>query len=388
MAGNLTGMAQKTVKNRTAPSYRRIVVKLGTRLLTGGKGDIDQEVVSRLVNQIARLHRQGVGITVVSSGAVALGRGKLGVTRRIRGIPFKQVMAAVGQNRLMAMYERLFKRHDMVVAQALLSRLDLCDRAGYLNARNTLMALLDLKVVCIVNENDTVAVDELQDTKFGDNDTLSAMVANLVDADLLVMLTDTDGLYTDDPRRCGDACLIPVVEKIDRSIEKLAAGSHDGPGTGGMITKVEAARMATSCGIRVVVANGNKPDIILKLAKGSDDGTHFLPAEAELGSRQRWMLSGLSTRGRLIVDEGAAAALKKQHRSLLAAGIREVQGKVRRGDIVNIFDAAGNLLGCGLVNYSADDITAIKGVHSGKIAGLLGYDYGSEVVHRNNLVVL
>lgn len=382
-------MANQTErKTKTAPTYRRIVVKLGTRLLTGGKNDIDQEVVSRLVNQIARLHRLGVGVTVVSSGAVALGRGKLGVTRRIKGIPFKQVMAAVGQNHLMSMYERLFTRHDVVVAQALLSRLDLCDRAGYLNARNTLMALLDLKVVCIVNENDTVAVDELEDTKFGDNDTLSAMVANLVDADLLAILTDTDGLYTHDPRRCADACLIPVVKKIDRSIERLASGTHDGPGTGGMITKVEAAKMATACGIRAVVANGNAPDIILKLAKGSSDGTHFLPASADLGSRQRWMLSGLSTRGRLIIDEGAAAALKKQHRSLLAAGIKEVQGKVRRGDIVNVYDSAGNLLGCGLVNYSADDINAIRGAHSDKIAGLLGYDYGAEVVHRNNLVVL
>lgn len=382
-------MAQKTVnKTKTATDYRRIVVKLGTRLLTGGKGDIDLEVVSRLVTQVARLHRQGVGITLVSSGAVALGRSKLGVTRRIRGIPFKQVMAAVGQNHLMSMYERLFLTHDVTVAQALLSRLDLSDRAGYLNARNTLMALLDLKVVCIVNENDTVAVDELQDTRFGDNDTLSAMVANLVDADLLVILTDTDGLYTDDPRRCANACLVPLVVKIDRSIERLAAGSYDGPGTGGMITKIEAAKIATSCGIRVVVANGNKPDIILKLAQGGSDGTHFLPAGADLGSRQRWMLSGLSTRGRLIVDDGASAALKKQHRSLLAAGIREVQGSVRRGDIVNIYDSEGNLLGCGLVNYGSADIEAIKGAYSGKIAGLLGYDYGAEVVHRNNLVVL
>jgi len=382
-------MAQKTIiKTKTSPSYRRIVVKLGTMLLTSGKGDIDQKVVSRLVTQIAQLHRRGVGITVVSSGAVALGRGKLGVTRRIKGIPFKQVMAAVGQNHLMSMYERFFRRHNVVVAQALLSRLDLSDRAGYLNARNTLMALLDLKVVCIVNENDTVAVDELQDTKFGDNDTLSAMVANLVDADLLVILTDTDGLYTDDPRRCSDACLIPVVAKIDHSIERLATGTHDGPGTGGMITKIEAAKMATACGIRVVVANGNETDIILKLARGSTNGTHFLPAGAELGSRQRWMLSGLSTRGRLVVDYGAAAALKKQNRSLLSAGIREVQGKVRRGDIVNIYDLEGNLLGCGLTNYNAGDIEAIKGVHSTKIAGLLGYEYGAEVVHRNNLVIL
>ncbi|MFA5317516.1 MAG: glutamate 5-kinase, partial [Dehalococcoidales bacterium] len=249
-------------------------------------------------------------------------------------------------------------------------------------------ALLDLKVVCIVNENDTVAVDELQDTKFGDNDSLSAMVANLVDADMLVMLTDTDGLYTDDPRRCADACLVPQVARIDRSIERLAMGSHDGLGTGGMITKIEAAKLATACGVRVVVANGNKPDIILNLVRGGTEGTHFLPVSAELDSRQRWMLSGLSTRGQLIVDDGAAAALKKQHRSLLAAGIKEVQGKVRRGDIVNIYDSEGNLLGCGLTNYAAADIGVIKGANSGKIAGLLGYDYGSEVVHRNNMVVL
>ena len=375
-------------KQKGSLPYRRVVVKLGTSLLTAGTGEINTEVVSRLVKQVASLHQRGVGLTIVSSGAVALGRHKLKAARKIRGIPFRQVMASVGQNRLMSMYEQHFNQYGIVVAQALLAKLDLSDRAGYLNARNTLMALLDLKVVCIVNENDTVAVDELQDAKFGDNDNLSAMVANLVDADLLLLLTDTDGLYTADPRHCPDACLVPQVAKIDRRIERLAAVARDGPGTGGMATKVEAARLATACGVRVVVANGNHPDIILKLAGGGTEGTHFLPVSVSLDSRRRWMLSGLSTKGKLIIDEGAATALKKNQRSLLAAGIKGVEGRVRRGDIIDIYDSEGNHLGCGLTNYGSADIEVIKGTHSGRIADLLGYDYGSEVVHRNNLVVL
>ena len=375
-------------KQKDSLSYRRVVVKLGTSLLTAGTGEINTEVVSRLVKQVASLHQRGVGLTIVSSGAVALGRHKLKVARKIRGIPFRQVMASVGQNRLMSMYEQHFDQYGIVVAQALLAKLDLSDRAGYLNARNTMMALLDLKVVCIVNENDTVAVDELQDTRFGDNDNLSAMVANLVDADLLLLLTDTDGLYTGDPRSCPDAALVPQVAKIDRKIERLAVDASEGPGTGGMVTKIEAARLATACGVRVVVANGNHPDIILKLAGGGTEGTHFLPVSVGLDSRQRWMLSGLSTKGKLIIDEGAATALKRNQRSLLAAGIKDVEGKVRRGDIIDIYDSEGNHLGCGLTNYGSADIGVIKGTHSGRIADLLGYDYGSEVVHRNNLVVL
>ena len=371
-----------------ALSYHRIIVKLGTSLLTGGSDHINQGIISGLVAQVAQLHKQGLELLIVSSGAIAAGRHKLGLAKERRGIPFKQVLASVGQGRLMNVYDQLFAQHDITVAQALLTRADLADRAGYLNARNTLLALLELRVVCIVNENDVVAVDEIQEAKFGDNDNLSAMVANLVDADLLLILSDIAGLYTADPHRNPDARLIPQVDRIDLEIESLVTDTPGTLGTGGMATKIEAAKLATASGVTVIIADGREPDIILRLATGEAAGTCFRPITNKLESRKRWMLSGLSTKGKLVVDSGAALALKKQKRSLLAAGITQVEGEFQRGDIVNIYDPDGARVGCGITNYSSADIAVIKGSHSRKIATLLGYGYGSEVVHRNNLVVL
>ncbi len=380
-------MAKHKKSNSSLP-YLRIVAKFGTSLVTGGTNNLDENILSRLVAQIAQLHRQGLEMLIVSSGAIASGRYKLGLTKELRGIPFKQVLASVGQNRLMQAYEQLFSQYDITVAQALLTKADLSDRAGYLNARNTLLALLELRVLCIVNENDVVAVDEIKEAKFGDNDNLSAMVANLVDADLLLILTDTAGLYNADPYRNPDAYLISQVERIDSEIERLAAETPSSLGTGGMVTKIDAAKLATASGVTVVIADGREEDIILRLAAGEAIGTHFLPPTSKLESRKRWMLSGLSTKGKLIVDYGAAMALKKQKRSLLAAGIKQVEGSFQRGDIINIYDPEGSRIGCGITNYSSSDINVIKGTHSRKITTLLGYDYGSEVVHRNNLVVL
>ncbi len=372
----------------SSQAYKRIVVKLGTSLLTGGVGRLDDAIMSRLVAQVARLHRQERQVVIVSSGAIAAGRHKLGLTRDSRGVPFRQVLASIGQSRLMNVYEQLFGQHDIAVAQALLTKTDLSGRSGYLNARNTLLSLLELKVICIVNENDVVAVDEIQEAKFGDNDNLSAMVANLVDADLLLILTDTGGLYTADPQRSADARLIPRVERIDSEIECLAAGTTNHLSTGGMATKIEAAKMATASGVTVIIADGREPDVILRLDAGEAIGTRFLPTSNKLESRKRWMLSGLGTRGRLAIDAGAAQALKEHKKSLLAAGIKQVSGHFERGDIVTISDEGGNPMGHGISNYSSGDIKAIKGAHSGQIANRLGYDYGAEVVHRNNLVVL
>jgi len=373
---------------KSAAAYHRIVAKFGTGLLTGGSEHLNERIMSGLAGQLAQLHTQGTEMVIVSSGAIASGRQRLGLTERAKDVPFKQVLASVGQHRLVSLYERLFDRYDITVAQALLAKADLLDRAGYLNARNTLLALLELKVVCVVNENDVVAVDELHETIFGDNDNLSAMVANLIDADLLMILTDTAGLYTADPHLHPEAQLIPQVEKVDLKVERLAAATTSRLGTGGMITKVAAAKLATSFGVTVVIADGREPDIILRLARGEPVGTRFLPASSKRESRKRWMLSGLSTKGKLVVDSGAARALRKQNRSLLAAGIKDLAGEFQRGAIVNIYDPEGSRLGCGITNYSSADIKVIKGAHSGKIVTLLGYDYGSEVVHRNNLVVL
>ena len=377
---------RKSKSDSPSLPYRRIVIKLGTSLLTGGSDHLDKDVISNLVAQVAQLHQQGLELLVVTSGAMTSGRYKLGLSKQVKGIPFKQVLCSVGQSRLMSTYEQLFGRYDITVAQALLTKTDLSERAGYLNARNTLLALIQLKVICIVNENDVVAVDELDEAKFGDNDNLSAMVANLVDADLLLMLTDIGGLYTADPHRDPDARLISQVDGVDAKIEKLAdkAGRL---GIGGMVTKIEAAKLATASGVTVIIADGGEKDVILRLAAGEALGTRFSPTADKLESRKRWMLSGLCVKGKLVVDSGAALALKKQNRSLLAAGIIKVEGKFDRGDMIDVYDSEGAQLGCGLVNYNSGDVNRIKGSHSRKIAALLGFDYGSEVVHRNNLTI-
>jgi len=383
-------MSKDKRPNLNSPTlpYHRIVAKFGTSLLIDNRGHLNQGILSSLIAQVARLHEQGLELIVVSSGAIASGRDKLGLTKKIKGIPFKQVLASVGQIHLMHVYEQLFGQYNITVAQALLTKPDLSDRAGYLNTRNTLLVLLELGVICIVNENDVVAVDEIDEFKFGDNDNLSAMVANLVDADLLLLLTNTAGLYTADPNRDPDAQLISQVDRIDANIERLAVDTTSNLSIGGMVTKIEAARLATTSGVTVVIADGREPDTILRLASGEAIGTRFLPTTDKLESRKRWMLSGLCTRGRLVVDSGAALALRRQSRSLLATGIRQIEGEFDRGDMIDIYDTEGSHLGCGLTNYSSSDISLIKGTHSKKIATLLGFDYGPEVVHRNNLAVL
>jgi glutamate 5-kinase len=372
---------------KSASDFKRIVVKFGTNLLTGGEYCLNHDIMSELVNQVTRLHQKKRELVIVSSGAIAAGRHKLGLTGQLKGVPYRQVLASLGQSHLMNVYEQLFDRHRIAVAQALLTKADLSDRSGYLNARNTLLALLELGVVCIVNENDVVAVDEIQEAKFGDNDNLSAMVGNLIDADLLIMLTDIGGLYEADPLRHPEAHLIRQVDRIDANIESLAANTPSKMGTGGMATKIEAASLATISGVTAVIADGREPDVIVRLASGESIGTRFLPASSKLESRKRWMMSGLCVRGKLMVDKGAAAALKKDKRSLLATGIRQVEGKCQRGDIVNIFDPDGTKIGSGITNYGSADIEVIKGSHSEQIVELLGRDYGAEVVHRNNLVI-
>jgi glutamate 5-kinase len=383
----MMNMNNKKTKS-TGLMYRRIVVKMGTSLLTGGSDHLDQSVMTNLVRQIARLQEQGAETVIVTSGAIAAGRHKLGLEGTVKGIPYRQVLASVGQSRLMNIYEQLFEQHNITVAQALLTKAEIASRAGYLNARNTLLALMELRVVCIVNENDVISTDEIKEAKFGDNDNLSAMVANLVDADMLMILTDIGGLYTADPHTDPKAKLIPVVKKIDAGIKRFGVNTASEVGTGGMITKIEAAELATASGVRVVIADGKEPDVILRLAAGESIGTLFTSAVSHLESRQRWMLSGLGTKGKLIIDTGAALALKKQNRSLLSAGIQKVEGRFSRGDIVAIYDTEGTQIGCGITNYRSSDIGKIKGARSNKIASLVSFDYGPEVVHRNNLALL
>jgi len=369
-------------------SYHRIVAKFGTRLLTAGSEHLDLAVMANLAKQVAQLYNQGREIVIVSSGAIAAGREKLKGVHERKNVPFKQVLASVGQGHLMHIYGQLLGQYDITIAQALLTKADMCDRAGYLNARNTLLSLIELGVVCIVNENDVVALDEIEELKFGDNDNLSAMVANLIDADLLLLLTDVGGLYTADPRRNPDAKLISRVDNIDDDIERLAEETSNYQGTGGMITKIEAAKLATSSGVAVVIADGWQPDILTRVSDGEESGTFFPPRVNKMESRKRWMLSGLASKGRITLDKGAVIAVKEQNKSLLPAGIVAVEGHFERGDIVDVFDGQGRHLACGICNYSSADVAVIKGVHSDRILGLLGHEYGDEVIHRNNMVIL
>jgi glutamate 5-kinase len=367
--------------------YQRIVAKVGTNVLTAGTDRLDLEVMSSLVGQVARLHRQGRDVLIVSSGAIACGRHRLATLKERKDVPFRQVLASVGQTYLMQAYDELFAWHDIVVAQTLLTKRDLADRQGYLNARNTLLALLEVKAVPIVNENDVVAVEEIEGVKIGDNDNLSALVANLVDADLLVLLTDQGGLFTSDPRLHPDARLIERVERIDDEIEQLAGESGE-LGIGGMTTKIQAARLATAGGTHVVIADGRDKDVLVRLAEGEALGT-LLPATVDrLEGRKRWMLTGLSLKGRIVVDAGAARALREEKRSLLPAGIRQVEGTFERGDAIAICDSKGQRIACGIASYGSGDIESIHGLRSERIEEVLGYQYGAEVVHRDNLVVL
>jgi glutamate 5-kinase len=369
--------------------YKRIVAKFGTNVLTAGTDRLDLPLITSLVGQVAALHASGAEVIVVTSGAIAAGRHRLGQLghRDRKDIPFRQVLAAVGQSDLMQVYQKLFAKHDLTIAQTLLTRRDLADRIGYLNARNTLLGMLELRVVPIVNENDVVAVEEIEGAKIGDNDNLSAFVANLVDADLLAILTDIAGLYTADPRTDANAELITRVEAIDDRIVALAGGTT-GAGTGGMATKVQAARLATGGGTDVFVASGHEKDALPRLARGEPIGTLFPAGTDRMESRKRWMLAALSVKGNIIVDDGAAKVLRERKTSLLPAGVREVEGTFQRGETVCVVDGAGGRIACGISNYSSDEILRIRGIRSDKIEKVLGHHYGAEVLHRNNMVLL
>lgn len=362
----------------------RLVVKVGTGTLTAGGDRLSRPRMIELVRQLAHLHGQGHEVLLVSSGAVLAGREALGNPLLRRDIPFKQTLAAIGQGRLMAIYEQLFGLYDIGIAQALLTRADLANRERYLNARNTLLSLLQLRVVPIINENDVVAVEEI---RIGDNDNLSALVANLVDADLLAILTDQAGLYTADPRTDPNAKLIPEVRVIDESIRRLAGGSGTAMGTGGMATKIEAADLATRSGTQVVIAPGWEHDVLLRLVAGEALGTRFRAVSSHKESRKRWILAE-PPRGEISVDAGAAEALLHQGKSLLAVGVVGVRGKFRRGQTVRLLTADGCEIGRGIANYDAEDLALIRGHHSDAIATILGYEYGPEVIHRDNLALI
>lgn len=376
------------------PKRIRIVVKIGSRVITSSKNELDLSLIETLVKDIEHLYRKKYQVLIVTSGAIVAGLKDLKLSSRPTDLPLKQAASAVGQVKLMHSYTTAFKKFNIPTAQILLTREDLQNRGRYLNARNTLVRLLDRGVIPVINENDTVAVEEI---KFGDNDTLSALVALMMDADLLTILTDIDGLYTDLPaptkgRQAGipketeEIKLIPYVEKITPKIEKMAKCKGDG--AGGMGTKIQAAKMLTESGIPVVIANGREKQILRKIISCEDIGTFFAPLKQKKKGKKKWIAFSLKSKGQIIVDKGAKQALVKGGKSLLPSGILSVAGKFDAGDSVSIVDANHKEFARGLSNYSSEEIGKIKGLKSSEIKKVLQYKDYDEVIHRDNLVVL
>ena len=363
-----------------------IVVKIGTSSLTQPDGRLALSTIAALVETLTNLRQQGYGVVLVSSGAVGVGCARLGLKERPRTIALKQAVAAVGQGRLMGVYDDLFTVLQQPIAQVLLTRRDFVERTSYINAYNTFQELLRLGVIPVVNENDTVAVEEL---KFGDNDRLSAMVASLIEADWLFLLTDVDRLYSADPRQFPDAQPIALVNRIEQleELQVQTGASGSAWGTGGMVTKIHAARIATSTGTRTAIAEGRFPHNIEKILQGEPLGTQFEPQPRTGNARKRWIAHGLIPGGKLYLDEGAVTAICQAGKSLLAAGISNVEGDFQVSDAVLLCDAQGREIARGLVNYSSADLQQIRGRQSAEIPNILGYTGAETVVHRDNLVL-
>lgn len=363
---------------------QRIVVKLGTTVLTNGTPRLSRQRMLEIAQQVAKLRQQGHEVVIVSSGAQAAGRERLGYPELERSLPAKQMLSSVGQGRLMQIYSELFDIFEIVVGQVLLTRGDLDNRTRYLNARNTLLTLLDHRIVPIINENDTTATEEI---RVGDNDNLSALVANLLEADLLVILTDQPGLFTADPRHSPDASLIAQVTQITPETWALAGGVGTGLGTGGMVTKIQAAQLAIRSGVTTVIAAGSEADVLVRLLAGESIGTRFEAITTHLESRKRWLVMD-KPRGVLRVDAGAAQAVRSGGASLLPVGIVTVEGEFERGESLRVLAPDEAEIAHGLAGYNSADLRRLCGVKSERIIEILGYSYGDAAIHRNNLVLL
>ena len=372
------------MRTQLISKVRRLVVKVGSNVLSDERGHLSEKIIADLARQIAALRREGRETVLVTSGAISAGMARMGLHARPKLLPQLQAAAAVGQSHLMHLYADAFRREGMEVGQILLTAEDLKARSRHLNARNTVIALLESTIVPIINENDTVSTDEI---KFGDNDSLSALVANLVAADLLVILTDTRGLMTEDPRK-GKGELIREVERMTPRIEALAKGAGSARGTGGMASKLRAVKMVVSSGEAAVIADGREREILPRVMRGEDVGTFFHPAGEKMDGRKRWIAWFVKPKGKLLIDDGAVAALVRKGTSLLPSGIREVLGDFRDGDTVSVLAPDGREIARGLSNYSAADLRLLRGRKSADIKGLLGHKDYDEAVHRDNLVLL
>lgn len=375
-----------SLEREALKAAKRIVVKVGTSTITYSNGKRNFSQIDRLARELSDLQNQGKEMILVTSGAVAVGVDRLGLAKKPDTIPGKQAAAAVGQGVLMHTYEKFFADYGQVVAQVLLTKTESLDRHRYTNSRNTFMELLRQRVIPIVNENDVVALDEL---KIGDNDNMSALVAGIVDADLVIILSDVDGLYTANPQTHPDAKLVHTVTEITPAIEESAGGAGTLRGTGGMATKIQAAKAATSSGINLVIASGTEKNAVPRIVAGEEIGTLFVSRENRLQFRKRWLAFGARIMGSIIVDEGCCKALHKAGGcSILPAGITGVEGSFEAGSTVSVKDAQGHEMARGLVHYGSEELEKIKGCRSGEIEELLGHKNFDEVIHRDDLVIL
>lgn len=364
---------------------KRVVVKIGSALLTAGGQGLNRDAIAEWVRQMALLRASGIEVILVSSGAVAEGMCRLGLKVRPKTLHELQAAASVGQMGLVRVFENSFQQHSLHAAQVLLTHDDLSDRQRYLNARSTLLTLLQFGVVPVINENDAVATEEI---RFGDNDTLGALVANLVEADLLIILTDQQGLFTSDPSLNPAAELISEISAGDPGLEIMAGGSRSGLGRGGMFTKVRAAKLASRSGAATVIASGGEGDVISRVIAGELIGTYLTAGVEPLLARKRWLAGQLQVKGKLVLDQGAVRVLKDEGKSLLAVGVRSVSGKFQRGELVSCVNEAGLEVARGLVNYGAVDVQKIIGKSSAEFETILGYADESELIHRDNMVLV
>ena len=371
----------ENIREELIKSAKRVVIKIGSTVLASKEG-INQSRIDSLAEEISNIDKE---VVIVSSGAIAAGMGRLSLVERPKEIKMKQAVAAVGQSRLMWAYEKSFETYGKKVAQVLLTREDLSERRRYLYARNTIETLIGLGVIPVINENDTVAVDEI---KFGDNDTLAVIVTNLLQAGLLLILSDVDGLYTSDPRSNSDARLIDLVTDITSQIEAIAGKSSTIEGTGGMFSKVQAAKKASAMGVSSAIINGTKPGSIRGFFEYKNIGTLFSTGKNRLSLRKHWIAYTARSKGILTIDEGAKRAILTKGKSLLPSGITEIEGRFGVGDAVSCQDESGKKIAKGIINYSAEDLKKIKGVRSSEIETILGYKYDDEVIHRDNMVIL
>ncbi len=364
---------------------RRIVVKVGSSLVTAGGRGLDHAALSRWAEQIAALAEQGKEVVLVSSGAIAEGISRLGWKKRPKSVRELQAAAAVGQMGMVQAYESIFRAHGLNAAQVLLTHEDLTDRTRYLNARSSLRTLLELRVVPIINENDAIATDEI---RLGDNDTLGALVTNLVEANCLIILTDQPGLYTADPRKDPEATLVMNAHAGDPELEHMAGGAGSSVGTGGMLTKIQAAKRAARSGAHTVICSGREENVLLRLAAGEAIGTQLISRQETLAARRQWMADHLQLRGGVVLDNGAVRALQEDGKSLLSVGVKGVVGEFQRGEVVAIVDSEGKEIARGLANYNASETRRIAGKPSTQIEAELGYVDEPELIHRDNLVMV